>query len=201
MSVVKFNLKFDDAMMETAYVWANLSYCLRRKVGAVIAKNNVIISNGINGTVSGKENNCEYKYTICPECGSENKIGNQEFLLIGGKPLEEYTIICDVKCNNFKYTVEKDDVHLKTSLYTLHAEQNAIANASKNDISVKGSTLYCTSLPCAECSKQIVNHGIIRVVYSEDYKDNATIEFLKDCGVLVQKIEDLRMSNDKEEDE
>ncbi len=51
--------KFDKSYMEMAFVWANNSYCERRKVGALIVKDRMIISDGYNGTPSGFENVCE----------------------------------------------------------------------------------------------------------------------------------------------
>lgn len=51
--------KFDKSYMEMAFVWANNSYCERRKVGALIVKDRMIISDGYNGTPSGFENICE----------------------------------------------------------------------------------------------------------------------------------------------
>jgi len=51
--------KFDKSYIEMAHVWAKNSYCERRKVGALIVKNRMIISDGYNGTPSGFENICE----------------------------------------------------------------------------------------------------------------------------------------------
>lgn len=52
-------LKYDKAYMRMAQEWGNLSYCKRKKVGALIVKNRMIISDGYNGTPSGFENCCE----------------------------------------------------------------------------------------------------------------------------------------------
>ena len=51
--------KYDKAMIETAFIWSKESYCRRKKVGAVIAKEGRIISIGYNGTISGFDNCCE----------------------------------------------------------------------------------------------------------------------------------------------
>ena len=51
--------KFDNAYMRMADVWAELSHCKRKKVGALIAKDRKIISDGYNGTPTGFENQCE----------------------------------------------------------------------------------------------------------------------------------------------
>ena len=51
--------KFDHSYLQMAEVWAQNSYCKRRKVGALIVKDKMIISDGYNGTPSGFENICE----------------------------------------------------------------------------------------------------------------------------------------------
>jgi dCMP deaminase len=50
---------FDRRYLQMARIWAENSYCVRRKVGALIVKNKMIISDGYNGTPSGFENVCE----------------------------------------------------------------------------------------------------------------------------------------------
>jgi dCMP deaminase len=61
----------------------------------------------------------------------------------------------------------------------IHAEMNAILKAAKSGYSVNGSTLYLTLSPCKECSKLILQSGIKRVLYLEEYRDVSGIEFLK----------------------
>ena len=51
--------KFDQRYLDMARIWAQNSYCQRRQVGALVVKNNMIISDGSNGTPSGFENVCE----------------------------------------------------------------------------------------------------------------------------------------------
>ena len=51
--------KYDKAYLKMALEWGELSYCKRRKVGALIVKDKMIISDGYNGTPTGFENICE----------------------------------------------------------------------------------------------------------------------------------------------
>jgi dCMP deaminase len=51
--------KYDVAYLRIAHEWGKLSYCKRRQVGAIIVKNNMIISDGYNGTPTGFDNECE----------------------------------------------------------------------------------------------------------------------------------------------
>lgn len=132
--------RFDRSYLEMASVWAKNSYCQRRKVGAIIVKDKMIISDGYNGTPSGFENVCE-----------------------------------------------EDGV---TKPYVLHAEANAITKVAKSNNSSDGATLYVTASPCMECSKLIIQAGIKRVVYSEEYRITDGIDLLRRAGVEVVKFEE-----------
>lgn len=58
--------KFDERYLRMARIWAENSYCERRKVGALVVKDNAIISDGYNGTPSGFENICEENGATIP---------------------------------------------------------------------------------------------------------------------------------------
>ncbi|MDR1198018.1 MAG: dCMP deaminase family protein [Prevotellaceae bacterium] len=132
-------LKFDRRYLEMAAVWAKNSYCRRRQVGAILVKNNMIISDGFNGTPSGFENICE-------------------------------------------------DENDSTKPYVLHAEANAITKVARSNNSSEGSTLYITSSPCLECAKLIIQAGIKRVVFSDNYRISDGIELLQRAGIEVVQI-------------
>ena len=132
--------KFDRSYLEMARIWAGNSYCTRRKVGALIVKDRMIISDGYNGTPSGFENVCE----------DENGV---------------------------------------TKPYVLHAEANAISKVAKSGNSSEGSTLYVTASPCIECAKLIIQAGIKRVVYKDEYRLTDGIDLLKRAGIEVEKVD------------
>ncbi len=122
-----------------AMEWAKLSYCERKKVGALIVKDRMIISDGYNGTPSGFDNCCE-------------------------------------------------DEHGKTQWFVLHAEANAILKLAGSTQSAKDATLYLTLSPCKECSKLILQAGIKKLIYIDEYSDNDGIAFLKNHGISLLKI-------------
>lgn len=130
----------DKRYLRMASIWAENSYCVRRKVGALIVKDKMIISDGYNGTPSGFENCCE----------DENNI---------------------------------------TKPYVLHAEANAITKIACSNNSSKDATLYVTAAPCIECSKLIIQAGIKRVVYSEQYRLDDGIRLLERAGIEVIYID------------
>lgn len=124
----------DRRYLRMARIWSENSYCERRRVGALIVKDKMIISDGYNGTPTGFENICE-------------------------------------------------DDQGNTKPYVLHAEANAITKVAKSNQSSAGATLYITASPCLECAKLIIQAGIIRVVYSEQYRLDDGIKLLERAGV------------------
>lgn len=81
---------------------------------------------------------------------------------------------------------------LVTKPEVLHAESNAIAKCAKWEASCEGGTAYVTLSPCLQCAKLLLQSGIKRVVYLEEYRDTTPLDFLDKGGVLVQKIDLLR---------
>ncbi len=69
----------------------------------------------------------------------------------------------------------------------LHAESNAISKCAKWGGSTDGATLYVTLSPCYECAKLIIQAGIRRVVYKEQYRNTSGIELLERAGIDVVK--------------
>ncbi len=134
--------RYDRAYLRLAQNWALLSYCERKKVGAIIVKDGVIISDGFNGTPSGFDNFCEA-------------------------------------------------TNGETLWYVLHAEANAILKVAKSTNNCAGATLYLTHSPCKDCSKMVLQAGIVRVVFIEKYKDPAGLDFLNSAGVETLQIENI----------
>lgn len=65
----------------------------------------------------------------------------------------------------------------------VHAEQNVIVEAARFGIPLVGAELYCTTLPCLICAKMLINCGIKRVFYREEYSDLMTIAMFNAAGV------------------
>lgn len=86
-----------------------------------------------------------------------------------------------------------EDKDGKTQWFVLHAEANAILKLASSTQSAKDATLYLTLSPCKECSKLVLQAGIRKIVYIDEYSDSEGIEFLKNHGIEILKIhlEDL----------
>ena len=76
-----------------------------------------------------------------------------------------------------------------TKPYVLHAEANAITKVAKSNNSSEGATLYVTSSPCLECSKLIIQAGIKRVVFYDNYHMADGIELLEKAHIKVVQVE------------
>lgn len=157
--------------MDFANSVAKLSYANRLQVGAVIVKDDTIISYGYNGTPAGWDNTCEDKI-YDPGAGgwlSPEEIEEQY-------PYEEYHSGAE---RNVRFK-------LKTKPEVIHAEMNAIAKLAKSNNSGLDANLFVTHSPCIDCAKLIYQAGIRNVFYREHYRDNSGIEFLKKSGVKVE---------------
>ena len=127
----------DLRYLRMAHIWAENSYCKRRQVGALLVKNQCIISDGYNGTPHGFENVCE----------DENNV---------------------------------------SKAYVMHAEANAITKVACSSNNSDGATLYVTASPCIECAKLIIQAGIKRVIYGEQYRLTDGLDLLKRAGIETE---------------
>lgn len=81
-----------------------------------------------------------------------------------------------------------EDEEGKTKAYVLHAEANAITKVAKSNNSSEGSTLYITASPCVECAKLIIQAGIKRVVYLDQYHNTDGLAILERANIVVDQI-------------
>lgn len=71
----------------------------------------------------------------------------------------------------------------------IHAEQNALVQASRFGIALEGGTIYCNTQPCVTCSKLLINSGIVRIVYLEPYADKLGAQMLSQSGVHFERLQ------------
>lgn len=71
----------------------------------------------------------------------------------------------------------------------LHAEQNAIIQASLHGVCINDSILYCTHQPCIICAKMIINAGISEVKFLHGYPDPLSQDFFTEANICITKIE------------
>ena len=81
-----------------------------------------------------------------------------------------------------------EDENNVTKPYVLHAEANAITKIARSGNNSDGATLYVTAAPCIECAKLIIQAGISRVIYSEEYRIEDGIDLLRRAGIKLKYI-------------
>jgi dCMP deaminase len=167
--------KFVDYFMDVAERTSKLSYAKRLQVGAIIVKDDRIVSIGYNGMPAGWDNNCEDRVW---DTGADGWLDPDEFLA------------------KYPYEANSDEddsiigrYGLKTKPEVLHAETNAIAKLARSTESGDGAVLFCTHAPCMDCAKLIYQSGISSVYYRDTYRDESGLKFLKLSGVNVTKHE------------
>lgn len=77
---------------------------------------------------------------------------------------------------------------LETLPTVIHAEMNALFWCSKTEIITDGSELYVTLSPCVNCALGIIQCGIKKVYYLDEYRDTSGLELLKKCGIALEQI-------------
>jgi len=160
--------KFLDAYMDVAFRFSELSTAVRLKVGAIIVKDDRIISIGYNGTPPRWSNECENKEYMDVDAGgwlNPDEVKDRWPFYDG---LRRYRL------------VTKDEV--------IHAEANAIAKLAKSHETGVDSKMFLTHAPCLHCAKQIYTAGIDTVYYRQNYRDTTGLDFLKKCNVKVEQI-------------
>ena len=159
--------------------WANrcaeLSHAKRLHVGAVIVKDDTVISYGYNGMPAGWDNDCEDKEW----CSAGGWLDPEE--IEERWPYEGIYLDADGNTMQGRY-------RLKTKPEVLHAESNAIAKLAKSNNSGLGANLFVTHMPCLDCAKLIYQSGISRVYYNENYRDDSGIKFLEKSGVEITQV-------------
>lgn len=80
-------------------------------------------------------------------------------------------------------------IHLDDSPCTTaeHAERNGIAYAARHGITLQGSTLYVTHMPCSACAMSIINAGVTRVLYQEPYRDRSGVKLMMKASLVVER--------------
>jgi dCMP deaminase len=154
----------NQVYMNIATEIGRLSYAERKQVGAILVKDGSIISTGYNGTPHGFDNNCE-----------ETKIKYYDNPDIAEILQDQGWHLSTDGSNDARKQVTKREV--------LHAESNAISKVAKSTHSSEGSVLYVTLSPCYECAKLIIQSGIEKVVYKEQYRMIDGIQLLQKAGI------------------
>lgn len=174
----------DRMYIKMAYDASEISHAVRRKVGAVLVVPEGGRFEGVNGTPSGFDNCCEdYVYEAEDGCRYDPSIVDN------CTPVSK-----DV------WTMPRGTILRRvpvTKPECLHAESNAIMKVTRSTQSSVGSTIYTTLTPCFDCARLIIQAGVVRVVYSEEYPypgHNGPVramglDLLRQAGIQVDRLD------------
>lgn len=195
---------FDEFAMFMAFSASLRSADLSRQVGAVIAKDNNIVSTGANdvpksgGGLYWSEYNQEGTKITDVEDGRDYKRGEDS------NAVEKQKIIDNIlKCipdeipdeltSQFKENLKNSRIKDITEYgRVVHAEMESILACARNNISTVKTHLYCTTFPCHNCAKHIISAGISRVIYVEPYPKSKALEFHSD-SISIDKLQKLNV--------
>jgi dCMP deaminase len=153
------------------------STCDRKYVGAVIVRDNRLISTGYNGSLPGQPH-CDDPPTFwrCAKCGE---------IVEEGLLTRDHNITYrhNISCTGHPAISQTGGHDLENGhcVRTVHAEVNAVVQAARLGISTEGATMYCNTLPCWLCFKVVVSAGITEIVYKDAYRisESKVIEVAK----------------------
>ena len=131
-----------------------------------------------------KQRNLDLRYLRMARIWAENSYCKRR--QVGALVVKDKAIISDGyngTPSGFENVCE--DENNVTKSYVLHAEANAITKLARSSNNSDGSTLYVTASPCIECAKLIIQAGIKRVVYGEEYRLTDGIDLLRRAGIEV----------------
>ncbi|MCH9711751.1 MAG: cytidine deaminase [Proteobacteria bacterium] len=197
------NPTFDEFSMFMAFSSSVRSGDLSRQVGAVIAKNQQILSTGANecpvsggglywaevdnesGEVIDKVDGKDYTRNEDSNKSEQNDIIQN--ILSNIKGIEGFN---EGGIDKIQEVLEQSRIRDLTEFgRVVHAEMEAILSCGREGISCIESTLYCTTFPCHNCAKHIIASGISRVVYVEPYPKSKALEFHSDSIELNTKLD------------
>jgi dCMP deaminase len=156
----------DDLYMGTAVLYAKLSKAKRAQVGACLVTNNGVILGGVNGTAVGRPNECEDRIYPNEYAGDFDAVF-------------PFTDSRGYRCK------------LVTKPEVIHAELNCIMKAAREGVSCVDATVYVTLSPCVQCAAMMLQAGVKRVVYLQQYRDDSGVKLLQESNVVVQLYDEL----------
>lgn len=200
---------FDEFAMFMAFNSSIRSSDLSRQVGAIIARDQQIIATGANDTP--KYGGGQYWAEIDPSTGEvkdypdgkdytrevdSNKVAQKEIIGEIANALIEKCVVDENQKSEIEKVLRQSRIADITEYgRVVHAEMEAILSCGRAGISTLDGTLYCTTFPCHNCAKHIIDAGIKRVVYVEPYPKSKALELHSESIELKENIEALAADN------
>lgn len=175
---------------------ASMSKAINKKVGAVLVRDNTVISMGYNGPPRGIEE-IENWSRFPPQVRKQIRLAS----INKHGPKDDFQVH---NLSNLKHNARHPDVNYDPRyllgyksgegmkwMIDAHAERNAIINAARTGVSTMGTTLYAfCGIPCKECMIEIINAGIVKIVClakKEIQDSELTLENINDYNFYLSR--------------
>ncbi len=194
---------FDEFAMFMAFNSSIRSSDLSRQVGAIIARGQQIVATGANDTprfgggqywaevdpATGEVNDAEDGKDYTREKDS-NKAAQQEIIKEIVSTLIEKSISSEDKKQELEAVLGQSKISDLTEFgRVVHAEMEAILSCARIGVSTVSASLYCTTFPCHNCAKHIIDAGITRVVYVEPYPKSRALDLHSEAISLKTSLD------------
>lgn len=195
------NPTFDEFAMFMAFNSSVRSSDLSRQVGAVIARSQQIIATGANDCP--KHGGGQYWAELDPVSGEvkDSQDGKDYTREEDSNKAAQTEIIDEIVSSVLKDAPETDESKIRNILKkskisdltefgrVVHAEMEAILSCAREGINTRDTTLYCTTFPCHNCAKHIIDAGITRVVYVEPYPKSRALDLHSESIELKTSVD------------
>jgi len=177
-------LSRDQMLMEHATVAAKRGTCSRLRVGAVFSREGRILATGYNGAPKGQPH-CEH-YVVGDGDRPE---------WVDDMMAQEWPEGCHFQPGEF-FTRAGDDRRWERDVLhgcpiANHAERNGIDFAARHGISLEGSEVHVTHMPCPTCAGSLLNVGVKRVIYKVPYRIASGVWMLTAAGIRVVDLSSM----------
>ena len=198
------NPTFDEFAMFMAFSSSIRSSDLSRQVGAVLTKNKQIIATGANDcpqsgggqywaeidSDTGEVKEVDYGKDFMRSEDS-NKIAQSDIISQIITPLLKKNLVTEENKEDVYQIIKQSPISDLTEFgRVVHAEMEALLSCARAGITTTGATLYCTTFPCHNCAKHIIDAGIERVVYVEPYPKSRAFELHSESIDLKTNLEE-----------
>jgi len=165
--------ELDATYMGTAILHSKLSKAIRAQVGAILVTKQGVTLTGYNGTAVDRPNECE------------DRIYPNEYAGDFQQHYDEFDAAFPFVDSRGYYC------KLVTKPEVIHAELNCIMKAAREGVSCVDATVYVTLAPCVQCAAMMLQAGVKRVVYLQQYRDDSGVKLLQESNVVVQLYDQL----------
>jgi dCMP deaminase len=178
----------DEWFHETCMTIAKASQCLSRKIGAILVKDNVVVSQGYNGPPRGVQT-CDERWLNDPkmrEAAGFTQVDNEMLCLYRDK--------LDGICPRYIPEMGFKSGEGLEWCVAGHAERNALINAARFGIATKGLKIYMDcGVPCTPCLVEIINAGIEEIIVTKmEFYDQSSEYLLKESDIPIRVYDHLK---------